>query len=123
MLACWLCFRLSRLCRFHIKLKLGSHVVMQLDRDFVFAGVLDWAFEHDLVPIDFQPELVVTDIVMPEMEGIGAILAIKQLANPPKVIAMSAVGPGGRRNYLKWAKHLGADEVINYHKDRTEAES
>lgn len=60
----------------------------------------------------FRPALVVTDIVMPEMEGIGAIIAIKQMAHPPKVIAMSGAGPGGRRNYLKWAKHLGADEVL-----------
>ena len=60
----------------------------------------------------FRPDLVVTDIVMPEMEGIGAIMAIKQLADPPKVIAMSGDGLSGRRNYLKWAKHLGADEVI-----------
>ena len=61
---------------------------------------------------ELQPDLMVTDIVMPEMEGIGAIIAIKQLADPPKVIAMSGTGPGGRRNYLKWAKHLGADEVL-----------
>jgi CheY-like chemotaxis protein len=60
----------------------------------------------------FRPALVVTDIVMPEMEGIGAIMAIKQMARPPKVIAMSGAGPGGRRNYLNWAKHLGADEVL-----------
>ena len=31
---------------------------------------------------------------------------------PPKIIAISGAGPGGRRNYLKWAKHLGADEVL-----------
>jgi CheY-like chemotaxis protein len=60
----------------------------------------------------FQPALVVTDIVMPDMEGIGAIMAIKDMARPPKVIAMSGAGFGGRRNYLNWAKHLGADEVL-----------
>ena len=60
-----------------------------------------------------RPALVVTDIVMPEMEGIGAIMAIKQMAHPPKIIAMSGAGPGGRRNYLKWAQHLGADGVLS----------
>ena len=59
-----------------------------------------------------RPALVVTDIVMPEMEGIGEIMAIKQMAHPPKIIAMSGAGPGGRRNYLKWAQHLGADGVL-----------
>lgn len=60
----------------------------------------------------YQPDLVVTDIVMPEMEGIGAILQIKRRARPPKIIAISGAGPGGRRDYLSWARHLGADEVL-----------
>lgn len=60
----------------------------------------------------YQPDLVVTDIVMPEMEGIGAILHIRRKPSPPKIIAISGAGPGGRRNYLKWAKHLGADAVL-----------
>ncbi|MBS0363652.1 MAG: response regulator [Proteobacteria bacterium] len=60
----------------------------------------------------FEPDLVVTDIVMPEMEGIGAILQIKRKPQPPLVIAISGAGPGGRRDYLSWARHLGADEVL-----------
>jgi DNA-binding response OmpR family regulator len=59
-----------------------------------------------------KPDLVVTDIVMPEMEGIGAILQIRRKASPPKIIAISGAGTGGRRNYLSWAKHLGADAVL-----------
>jgi DNA-binding response OmpR family regulator len=61
--------------------------------------------EHD-------PQLVVTDIVMPEMEGIGAILEIRRRPNPPKIIAISGAAQGGRADYLVWAKHLGADEVL-----------
>jgi len=60
----------------------------------------------------YQPDLVVTDIVMPEMEGIGAILQIRRRPRPPKIIAISGAGFGGRRDYLSWAKHLGADEVL-----------
>jgi DNA-binding response OmpR family regulator len=60
----------------------------------------------------YQPDLVVTDIVMPEMEGIGAILQIRRRPRPPKIIAISGAGPGGRRDYLSWAKHLGADEIL-----------
>lgn len=60
----------------------------------------------------FKPDLVVTDIVMPEMEGIGAILQLRRKPRPPKIIAISGAGPGGRRDYLSWAKHLGADEVL-----------
>ena len=66
-----------------------------------------------LVLVDLvRPDLVVTDIVMPEMEGIGAILQIRRKPRPPKIIAISGAGPGGRRDYLSWAKHLGADEVL-----------
>jgi DNA-binding response OmpR family regulator len=60
----------------------------------------------------YKPDLVVTDIVMPEMEGIGAILQMRRRPRPPKIIAISGAGPGGRGDYLSWAKHLGADEVL-----------
>ena len=59
-----------------------------------------------------RPDLVVTDIVMPDIEGIGAIRAIKGGKRPPKVIAISGAGRGHGRDYLTWAKHLGADEVL-----------
>ncbi|MEW5684041.1 MAG: response regulator [Pseudomonadota bacterium] len=59
-----------------------------------------------------RPDLVVTDIVMPDVEGIGAIRAIKQGARPPKVIAISGAGRSRGADYLSWARHLGADEVL-----------
>ena len=59
-----------------------------------------------------RPDLVVTDIVMPDIEGIGAIRAIKQSFRPPKVIAISGAGRGRGADYLSWARHLGADGVL-----------
>ena len=92
-------------------------LLMVMARAFSRAGYATRTAENGRQALEliksYRPDLVVTDIVMPEMEGIGAIIAIKQLADPPKVIAMSGTGPGGRRNYLKWAKHLGADEVLS----------
>ncbi len=61
---------------------------------------------------DHQPDLVVTDIVMPDVEGIGCIRAIKQGKRPPKVIAISGAGRSRGADYLSWARHLGADEVL-----------
>src|SRR3569623_3685977 len=60
----------------------------------------------------FEPDLEITDIVMPEMEGIGAILQIRRKPRPPKIIAISGAGPAGRCNFLSWAKRLGADAVL-----------
>jgi len=92
-------------------------LLMVLARAFTRAGYATKTAENGRKALElvaaYHPHLVVTDIVMPEMEGIGAIIAIKQMADPPKVIAMSGTGPVGRRNYLKWAKHLGADEVLS----------
>ena len=59
-----------------------------------------------------RPDLVVTDIVMPDIEGIGAIRVMKGGARPPKIIAISGAGRGRGVDYLTWAKHLGADEVL-----------
>src|SRR5688500_6416893 len=59
-----------------------------------------------------RPDLVINDIVMPDIEGIGAIRAIKGAKRPPKVIAISGAGRGRGMDYLSWAKHLGADEVL-----------
>ena len=100
--------------------------VLLIDDDAALLGLMDHAFlaagyitltaengRKGLRLLDaYRPDLVVTDIVMPEMEGIGAILQIKRRPRSPKIIAISGAGPGGRRDYLSWAKHLGADEVM-----------
>ncbi len=60
-----------------------------------------------------KPDLMVTDIVMPEMEGIGAILEARRSTPDTKVIAISGGGQYGRSsNFLEWASELGADEVL-----------
>lgn len=58
------------------------------------------------------PALVVTDIVMPEKDGIATIIEIKRTCLPAKVIAISGGGSTGNLAYLRWAKDLGADEVM-----------
>jgi DNA-binding response OmpR family regulator len=59
-----------------------------------------------------QPALVITDILMPDMEGIETILALKAGATPPRVIAISGGGRLAGRDFLKWATQLGADEIL-----------
>ena len=62
---------------------------------------------------DAEPaHLVVTDIVMPNQEGIETILQLKRRDRPPRVIAISGGGRLGGQDFLLWAKHLGADAVL-----------
>src|SRR5713101_8289621 len=44
--------------RFYFKFELSGHVMMELDRNFVFSSVLNWSLQHDLVSINLQTKLV-----------------------------------------------------------------
>jgi CheY-like chemotaxis protein len=59
-----------------------------------------------------QPDLVVTDIIMPEQEGIETIRQI--LADRPgtKIIAISGGGRIGNTDFLQIARKVGASEVL-----------
>lgn len=57
-------------------------------------------------------DLVITDLVMPEKEGLEMIVELKQLHPDVKVIAMSGGGRGSSQNYLKMAKAFGAQLVL-----------
>lgn len=58
------------------------------------------------------PDLVITDIMMPEIDGLEILMAIRKLDFPLPVIAIS----GGMRalplNFLRHAKDLGASYVF-----------
>lgn len=60
---------------------------------------------HDIV-------LVVTDVLMPHMDGLQLICALKKTSRPPKVLAISAGGKFGTDLYLEDAAKLGADGVL-----------
>jgi DNA-binding response OmpR family regulator len=58
-------------------------------------------------------DIVITDLVMPDKEGIEVVMELRAGSNPPLIIAMSG---GGRRNhtdYLRLAKHLGATAILS----------
>ena len=60
-----------------------------------------------------HPDLVITDIVMPEKEGIQTIRELKREAPDTKIIAISG---GGKHNnapeYLQLALDFGADRTF-----------
>jgi CheY-like chemotaxis protein len=57
-------------------------------------------------------DVVVTDIIMPEVDGIGLILALRKRAPGMKVIAISGGGRTQNMDFLRMAKALGANLVL-----------
>ena len=53
-------------------------------------------------------DLVITDIVMPDTEGLETIQALRRHDATAKIIAMSGGGLGGSTGYLTLARRLGA---------------
>ncbi|THB77817.1 MAG: response regulator [Desulfobulbaceae bacterium] len=57
-------------------------------------------------------DLVITDLVMPEKEGIETIIELKKDYSDIKIIAISGGGRLDPSNYLNIAKKLGANRVF-----------
>jgi DNA-binding NtrC family response regulator len=59
-----------------------------------------------------HPDLVITDIIMPEQEGIQTITEMRKAKPDAKIIAISGGGRIGNTDFLKIARVLGAMDVI-----------
>ena len=57
-------------------------------------------------------DLVITDIIMPEKEGLETIRAMRRIQPDLKIIAMSGGGKISADNYLETAKIFGASKVL-----------
>ena len=57
-------------------------------------------------------DLVLTDIVMPEAEGLQFLRDLRKLPSPPPAIAMSGGGRGTADDYLELATRFGARETL-----------
>jgi CheY-like chemotaxis protein len=60
-----------------------------------------------------SPAVVLTDILMPGLDGIGTIMAMRRARPGVKIIAMSGGGPVGKSDFLTIAKKVGADAVVH----------
>ncbi|MFH2092103.1 MAG: response regulator [Pseudomonadota bacterium] len=59
---------------------------------------------------EFMPDLIITDLLMPEKEGIETIRDIKKINPDIKIIAISGGGVVQPEMYLKLALKMGADQ-------------
>lgn len=60
----------------------------------------------------FRPDLVLTDIVMPDKEGLETIQELLEMRPELKIIAMSGGGRSGPGSYLSIAVKLGAKATL-----------
>lgn len=67
---------------------------------------LDIYYEH-------HPDLIVTDILMPEKDGLETIMEVRKEDQNVKIIAISGGGVSDPDDYLKMAKAFGADRTIS----------
>jgi CheY-like chemotaxis protein len=61
---------------------------------------------------EHQPDLVITDLVMPEMEGIETIQALRRKCPTIPIIAISGGGRVEPENYLSLAEQIGANRTF-----------
>ena len=67
-----------------------------------------------------KPDLLITDIIMPEKEGLETIFELRQKYPELKIIAISGGGRISPEGYLPGAKLLGADMVFQKPLDQKE---
>jgi CheY-like chemotaxis protein len=60
-----------------------------------------------------QPaDLVITDLIMPEMEGVETILELRREFPDARIVAISGGGRNGAGDYLPIAAQLGARRTV-----------
>jgi len=59
-----------------------------------------------------QPAVVITDILMPEKEGLETIREIRESNSAIKILAMSGGGASQDAHILLWAQRFGADAIL-----------
>ena len=60
----------------------------------------------------YKPDIIITDIFMPEQDGIELIIQARRERPDTKIIAMSGRGRVGNTSFLDIADYLGADATI-----------
>jgi DNA-binding response OmpR family regulator len=80
----------------------GHQVLMAEDGEQALAF-----FQHQ------TPDMMITDILMPNKEGLELISEVREKAPQIKIIAYSGGGSADPESYLEFASGMGADRVFS----------
>jgi CheY-like chemotaxis protein len=77
--------------------------------------VIEAANGREAMPvfISFKPACVITDLLMPEQEGMETIIAMRRHCRKVRIVAISGSFHPMISVFLKTAGHLGADAVLS----------
>lgn len=79
-----------------------NHYILEAENGIEAATILE----------SLKPDLVITDIIMPEQDGIGTINMLRDKHPEMKIIAISGGGNILGADYLDIARKLGAHHVF-----------
>lgn len=66
-----------------------------------------------MAALDERPvDLLITDIIMPEQEGMETIRTLRRKGSTLKIIAITGGLPGGPADLVKMARMMGADSAL-----------
>ncbi len=102
------------------------HNILIIDDDFQIRTMLKKMFEREGFRVataedgrkgikiyeNSSIDLVITDLIMPEKEGIETIIALKKINNLVKIIAISGDKQVNLVSYLDMATKLGAQKAF-----------
>jgi DNA-binding response OmpR family regulator len=60
-----------------------------------------------------KPDLVITDMLMPDKEGLETISEIRTINPSAKIVAMSGGGSSKNMAFLQLAQKMGADKIMS----------
>lgn len=60
-----------------------------------------------------SPDILITDMLMPDKEGIETILEVKEIGSNIKIIAISGGGKTKNMSFLNIAQNAGADAILS----------
>jgi DNA-binding response OmpR family regulator len=91
-------------------LRATMRAALEKDGHEVFAAQNgeDGLAQFGRIPVD----LVITDIMMPEKDGIETIIAMRRNHPDIRIIAISGGGNVGKTHYLTMAQKFGATQIL-----------